>query len=158
MKTRHALFLVPLLFTATACAVADTPTSATSAPASVNPSDAQVEFARCMRENGVEMSDPKAGGGMGIDPNVPKDKLQRAMKACERWMRAGTGQIDPDDPKVRDAMVRFTGCMRENGFDMPDPPTGDDLLTQPMPGDPDDPAFKRAMAACRALLPGGGQG
>ncbi|WP_372405265.1 hypothetical protein [Streptomyces luteireticuli] len=49
--------------------------------------DKSIKFARCMREQGVDMPDPelkdgnltaKAGGG----PDMPKGKMEKAMKAC----------------------------------------------------------------------------
>ena len=174
MKIRSALLTVPALLLATsACAMVEpagdnvatagegTASAAprSSAPASMSPEDAQLKFAQCMRDNGVEVSDPGTAGGMGIDArNMPKDKLQKAMKACEKYIQVGNAKINPNDPKVADALLKFVSCMRKNGFDMPDPPTGMDMLTQPMPGDPDDPKFKKAMQACNQHLPGGGQG
>ncbi|PNE39969.1 hypothetical protein [Streptomyces noursei] len=49
--------------------------------------DQAVKFAKCMREHGVDMPDPemrdgklsmRAGGG----PDVPKEKMEKAQKAC----------------------------------------------------------------------------
>jgi hypothetical protein len=54
--------------------------------------DSMLEFARCMREHGVQIADPKPGegirvGGPGtkIDPEDPT--FQKAQKACEGIVR-----------------------------------------------------------------------
>jgi hypothetical protein len=54
--------------------------------------ESMLKFARCMREHGVDVPDPKPGegiriGGPGskIDPEDPS--FQKAQKACEGLMR-----------------------------------------------------------------------
>jgi hypothetical protein len=47
--------------------------------------EAMLAFAECMRENGVDIPDPQAGGGFlqpgsGVDPQTPE--FQEAMEAC----------------------------------------------------------------------------
>jgi hypothetical protein len=61
--------------------------------------DAALKFAQCMRAHGVDVPDPKAGGGgiliqksgagggSNIDPNSPA--FQRAQKACQALMPGG---------------------------------------------------------------------
>jgi hypothetical protein len=122
-----------------------------------DPQQQAIDFARCMREHGVDMPDPEVddqgrvrvrigAGGNGRRPD-PK-KLEEAQKACGGLMGGGDGpgQIDP---AARDAMVSFARCMREHGVDMPDP-TGDGLLMRRGGGgpDPESEEFQQAEKAC----------
>jgi len=124
-----------------------------------DPQQAALDFAKCMREHGIDMPDPQVdeqgrvrvrvggpGGGARPDPK----KLDEAQKACGGLMGGGgdgPGQIDPEE---RDAMVAFARCMREHGIDMPDP-TGDGLVMRR--DDDGGPApsseqFQKAEKAC----------
>ena len=62
----------------------------------INPSDPKVQdqlvkFAQCMRNNGVNMPDPKSadGGKMQIPSGASQDKLQAAQKACSQFLPGG---------------------------------------------------------------------
>jgi hypothetical protein len=123
-----------------------------------DPQQAALDFAKCMREHGIDMPDPQVdeqgrvrvrvggpGGGARPDPK----KLDEAQKACGGLMGGGgdgPGQIDPEE---RDAMVAFARCMREHGIDMPDP-TGDGLVMRRDDGGPDPSStqFQEAEKAC----------
>jgi hypothetical protein len=122
-----------------------------------DPQQQAIDFARCMRQHGVDMPDPEVddqgrvkvrigagGNGRRADPK----KLEEAQKACGGLMGGGDGpgQIDP---AARDAMVSFARCMREHGVDMPDP-TGDGLLMRRGEDgpDPESEEFQQAEKAC----------
>jgi hypothetical protein len=124
-----------------------------------DPQQAALDFAKCMREHGIDMPDPQVdeqgrvrvrvggpGGGARPDPK----KLDEAQKACGGLMGGGgdgPGQIDPEE---RDAMVAFARCMREHGIDMPDP-TGDGLVMRRDDDggpDPSSEQFQEAEKAC----------
>jgi hypothetical protein len=133
-----------------------------------DPQQAALDFARCMREHGIDMPDPEVdeqgrikmrvggpGGGTRPDPK----KLEEAQKACGDLLGGGDGdrQLDPAE---RDAMVAFARCMREHGIDMPDP-TGDGLTVRREGDDgpdPDSEAFKEAEKACDHHLANLGRG
>ena len=136
---------------------------AASASATKDPQQAAVDFARCMRRQGVDMPDPQVdeqgritmrigpdqddGGGAAPDPK----KLQAAQKACGNLMGGGDGpgQIDA---KARDAMLAYARCMRGQGIDMPDP-TGDGMVLRKGAGpDPTSAEFQQADKACRHHL------
>jgi hypothetical protein len=129
-----------------------------------DPQEAALEYARCMRQHGVDMPDPKADadgrlelrlGSPGRRPD-PK-RLEEAEKACGHLLGAGgdkaRGRLDPE---AEEAMLRFARCMREHGVDMPDP-SGGGLVIRKEPGkggiDPESPTFRRAEDACKHLLP-----
>jgi hypothetical protein len=70
---------------------------------------------------------------------------------------AAAAQPTPTATADRQEQLRaFTQCMRDNGVDMPDPdPNGS--LDRPGGLDLNDPALKRALTACQAKLPNGGE-
>ena len=134
---------------------------------SKDPQQAALDFARCMREHGIDMPDPevdeqgrirmRVGSGGGARPD-PK-KLEAAQQACGSLMGGGDGdrQLDPAD---RDAMVAFARCMREHGIDMPDP-TGEGLMLRRDGKDGPDPEsekFQEAEQACDHHLANLGRG
>jgi hypothetical protein len=99
--------------------------------------DAMLEFAECMRENGVDMPDPKFedGGGVslgfdadsGIDPE--SEEFKAAEEACEPIMEEARPdvQLSPDEQaEMQDRLVAMAECMRARGHDMPDPQVGED--------------------------------
>jgi hypothetical protein len=126
--------------------------------------DAAVKWAKCMRDNGIEVPDPQVGErGIRIriraDRDTPPAKVERAQRECREHLR---GAIKPpseaERAKMRDAALKFAQCMRRNGVDMPDPDTsGDGLLFRVGPGEGpnrDSATFRRAERECRGLLPG----
>jgi hypothetical protein len=135
-------------------------TNGTAKDADRDPQQAALDFARCMREHGVDMPDPEVddkgrvrvrigAGGPGGGTRPDPAKLEAAQKACGSLMGGGDGpgQLDPAE---RDAMVAFARCMREHGIDMPDP-TGDGLLMRrdgEQGPDPESEQFQEAEQAC----------
>jgi hypothetical protein len=133
--------------------------------------DAALDYARCMREQGVDMPDPKTdeNGVILADGTQPREvdtaRFADADKSCRKHLEA----VEP--PKLsereqedfrRGALVHAE-CMRENGVDFPDPSFSEDggAMVNIGPGsgiDPDSPAFKRAQEACEDLMrrPGAG--
>ena len=145
---------------------ATTTTGAGAKDAGEDPQQQAIEFARCMREHGVDMPDPEVddkgrvkvrvgmAGGNGRRPD-PK-KLDEAQKACGGLLGGGGDGPGQLDPAARDAMVDFARCMREHGIDMPDP-TGDGLVMRKDSGggpDPESEAFRQAEQACEQHLAG----
>jgi hypothetical protein len=127
--------------------------------AAKDPQQRALDFAKCMREHGIDMPDPEVDdqgrikvrvgpGGAGERPD-PK-KLEEAQKACGNLMGGGgdgPAQLDPED---RDAMVAFARCMREHGIDMPDPTDGGLTVRRQGDGgvDPESKEFQEAEKAC----------
>ncbi len=150
------------------------PTSTTSANSSKDPKQAAaLAFARCMRQHGIDMPDPKftANGGAtqelksrpGKGPDDPKFKA--AQQACQKYMPNG-GQPKKPNPQEQQQMVAFARCMRQHGIDIPDPnPNSGGIEVHSGSGgngrkgpNPDDPKFKAAQQACQKLLPNAGKG
>jgi hypothetical protein len=136
---------------------------------SKDPQQAALDFARCMREHGIDMPDPEVDEQGRIRSRVGRDgpggarpdpkKLEAAQQACGSLMGGGDGdrQLDPAE---RDAMVAFAKCMREHGIDMPDP-TGEGLMLRRDGKDGPDPGsekFQEAEQACDHHLANLGRG
>lgn len=179
---RSAAAVLLLLSTLAACSASaappdgvaslasDSPTAEGSAApsASLDPEAAQLEFAKCMREHGINMPDPETAGGPGggsvtiggRDEN--RDEFQAAMEACDRFLEQAGNFRSEMDPVMLDKMVKFASCMREHGIDMPDPQAdggitilrNDDGNVSGSAGeiDPSSPEFQAAEEACRPIL------
>ncbi|WP_131742307.1 hypothetical protein [Actinomadura roseirufa] len=121
---------------------------------SLAPEDAQLRFARCMRENGVDIPDPGSGDGsaMRLGKGGDQGRLQGALRKCQSWLQAGGKMPDLKDPRVHDQYVRFAQCMREHGVDVKDPGP-DGTLRIPSKGI-DMERARKARDACRSVLPG----
>ena len=186
---------------APAVATTETPDTADTAPAEAETaaeadgdvpaedelSDEEVllEFAACMRDNGIEFPDPiveadgtvtfglrpGAGGGqnagdlqaIGRDPDLPA-----ARDACSpiiegRALGPGGRNSDEVQIEIADRLLEFAQCMRDNGVDIGDP---DPNAFGPGSGggrpfgdlDFGDADVSAAFEACSDQLPFGGQG
>jgi len=152
--------------------------STTTAAASVDPEQAFLDFAACMREHGVDMPDPEistAGGGFafgitvqgeageeGLPNNAEIQKMQEADQACRHFLEGAVQSFErPDMSEMQDQMLAFAQCMREHGVDMPDPEFSEDggVTIFGGPGDPgmdpSDPVFQEANEACNEIFGGG---
>jgi len=115
--------------------------------------DKMRDFAKCMREHGVDMPDPKpAGDGKGMSiaiqgEGADKSKIDTAQSACKHLMPNG-GEMKPPSAEELDKMRKEAKCMREHGVDMPDPdPAGKGGVRIGGPGD-DPKKFEEAAKAC----------
>jgi hypothetical protein len=133
--------------------------------------DNAVKLAQCMRQHGIQMSDPQrtAGGGIMMksgrpgsgpekggganDPDSPKFKA--ADRACRKY------EVAPDDAHApspqeqaehNDALIGYARCMRTKGINFPDPRIDGNKVSQRVLGDPNTPKFKAADAACHSIL------
>jgi len=162
--------------------IADSTSTANSAAVTPAASQADREAtllkaAQCMRQNGVkDFPDPTVdangnvrlgGGGTGgrlFDRNDPN--VRKAFQACQKYFAAARPQFTPaQQQKLQDTLLKYAGCMRKNGYDMPDAQFGNGG------GGPggglfrdinrNDPTFQKANTACRSILAGafpGGRG
>jgi hypothetical protein len=127
--------------------------------ADLDPEDAMLKFAQCMREHGVDMPDPTPGGGVQVDGRgLSQDEMEAAQSACQKWM----DMAEPEDggqelsEEEKQSFLDMAACMRERGYNFPDPTFDGGRVTQKtekgdgdLPG-PDDPAFKKDMDECSA--------
>lgn len=91
--------------------------------------DAGLEFAQCMRENGVDVPDPEPGqegfgfqigDGSGIDPS--SDEFQEASEECGSILEDAIPEGErPDPAEIEDELYELTQCLRDKGLDVPEP-------------------------------------
>jgi hypothetical protein len=125
--------------------------------------DAQLAFAKCMREHGVDMPDPEPGE-RGLELRVPEgvspDEVNQAQEACDHHLES----IEPPElseeelQERKEAALAHARCMRENGVEnFPDPTFqggGAQLKIGPESGiDPNSLQFRDAQEACEDKLP-----
>ena len=119
-------------------------------------------YARCLRQHGVDMPDPKfdAQGRMamqmpaGVGPDDPQ--FTAADQACKQY--APTGEPDKPDPRLQQQMVAYARCMRQHGINIADPKPGEGIGVNGDAGvNPEDPTFKAADQACQQYAPKGGE-
>jgi hypothetical protein len=153
--------ILALVATVALGACGGSPAAGSTTSTTVDPDQAMLDFAKCMREHGVDMPDPETdGAGRGRVTFSAKaggeETMDAAQKACQKYMNAaGPGSLDPEDrQKLQDAMVAFAKCMRAKGIDMPDPQTGSGggIVMRAKPGQrppEDDAEFTAAEKECR---------
>ena len=125
---------------------------------------AMLDFARCMRANGVDMADPQFESGGRVlqrgPQKVDRDKLRTAEKACAKYRDAVKPPelSDTEKAEMRKAALAHARCMREHGVDFPDPQFDENGGAEVHLGrglDPSSAKFREADKACRDKLPFG---
>lgn len=137
--------------------------------------DAVLEFSQCMRENGVEdFEDPVIGvdgsvefrlGGAIRESGADRGAIREAFEACQDNLGSlSFGPGSEDRSEIEDTLYEFAVCMRDNGYDMPDPDFSSLLRGSGEGGggggpfganfDPEDPAFTSALEACEDVFGG----
>jgi hypothetical protein len=156
----------------------DDATSTTAATdTTVDPEQAMLDFAQCMRDHGIDMADPttdangnftiqrpnqgaSSSGTSGDFSTADREAMQAARDACSQYLQGMTQQFQvQDNTEMQDLMLQYAACMRENGVDMPDP---DFSSSDQGPGarlgfsqgdfDPSDPTFQAANEACQSIF------
>jgi hypothetical protein len=128
-------------------------------------------FARCMRENGVDMPDPGPGqegfiaalrearGEEGDDhARSVNEEYEQAFTACEAFLPEFVAEHE-EAGRDQETMLALAECLRDQGLDVPD-----DLFGEESGGGLHDiPAdeLNTALEACREVaggfsVPGGG--
>jgi hypothetical protein len=126
-----------------------------------------VNFARCMRAHGVQMSDPfHRPGHTGLSIEVPSQTAANrpAFAACTHFIQP---VINMKMSHARaftaahlSALTRYAQCMRSHDIPMLDPTPYGALNLGNVPGITSNfgrysPQFRTADAACRHFLPAG---
>ncbi len=133
----------------------------------LDPEAQLLEFAECIRSEGFDIADPT----VDADGNVilprgdaqgqgPPAGFAEARDACAEHLDGVTlGFRSGDQTERQDQLLEFSACMRDNGYDLPDPnfseAGGRGLLQQV---DQNDPAYQAAFAECDDILGGFGGG
>ncbi|MBO9554787.1 hypothetical protein [Cellulomonas sp.] len=168
-----ALGALGVALTAAAC-TAPTPSSALpgasdgtdpagtpSATASLDPEDAMLQWARCMREHGVDVPDPVDGKVTVDGKGLTEEQMKAAENACARWQEMAEPQDDGHElsEEEKQAFLDQAQCMRDRGWDVSDPEFDGGRVTQhhrrspdgaATPGEPKpgDPQFEKDIQEC----------
>lgn len=129
-----------------------------AAEPSLTPHEMGVKYAECMRENGIDMDDPKPGEGIRMkSTGADRETMEAAQEACREYSpqeNAGPEQ----QAEMAERGRQFAQCMRDNGveaFEDPDPNQPGIRIDKSIADDPD---FEQAQQTCQELLtPGAGQ-
>ncbi|MFD3516844.1 hypothetical protein [Streptomyces sp. NPDC058657] len=155
-RIRHCTALAVLALLAAACSGGtDAPGKDEAAGGAGTKADKALEYRKCLRDQGLDVPEPKPGQderGITIGGDLGKEAMEKAFKACRGKGggpgSGGSGELTQAD---KDKAVKFAGCMRKNGVNMPDP-TFDGAAMQkalPMPtAGPEKDTFEKAMKAC----------
>ncbi len=141
--------------------------------------DAMLEYAECMRDHGIDMPDPSfdENGGVfqsmpeGAGPEGPSEEFDAADEACQPIIEDALPEVEDLSPEElaerQDQLLAMAQCMRDKGYDMPDPEVDSDGRTRigrnagPSSGTgppEDEEQFEEDMEACseQAGMPDGG--
>jgi hypothetical protein len=145
--------------------------------------EAILAFAACLRDEGIDVEDPTVDADGNLRPPRPRDAgvadremARAAMESCSEHLDNVAFGLDAADRSEReDQLFEYAACMRENGYEMPDPDFS--AFGQPGEGggpgaggggpfgeiDRDDPTFRTAQEACSSIfdgdrVPGSGPG
>lgn len=97
--------------------------------------DAMLEYVDCMREHGIDMPDPQFGEGGRVVMEGPRgneasrDEMEAANEACQPILEDAAPDLDlsPEEvAELQDKVVAMAECMRQRGYDFPDPVVGED--------------------------------
>jgi hypothetical protein len=114
-----------------------------------------LNFTRCMREHGVNISTPNGAGGpinvTGTSPQV----MEAAQKACSRYRpQGGPEKLSPAERAAReDAVQSFARCMRSHGVEVQAQTQGGAVRIGVHANAKENPAFQAAQKACESYLP-----
>ncbi|MFF2493713.1 hypothetical protein [Agromyces sp. NPDC058064] len=154
-RTRLALTGIGLLLALTACA----PSAPETPELKSGDSDAaydewSADFVSCMKEQGVDIEVATASGGStgsdsadsdeALDPEeIEPEAMAAAQDTCiDELGEPPAAPGMPDADEINEASLRFAACMRELGYDFPDPEISADGsvgMTQAMSVDEVDP-------------------
>ncbi|MET8882722.1 hypothetical protein [Streptomyces rubiginosohelvolus] len=144
-----------LALTATACSGdgGGTKDGGSASDSKKTKEDQALEHRKCLREQGLDIPEPKPGeNGMGVTidgGSMGKEKMEKAFKACEdKAVGGGPKELTQAE---KDKMVAYARCMRQNGFDMPDPEfDGGAMKAAPALKPKDMKKFEKANKACES--------
>ncbi|MFI5478206.1 hypothetical protein ACIBAB_03710 [Streptomyces rubiginosohelvolus] len=144
-----------LALTATACSGdgGGTKDGGSASDSKKTKEDQALEHRKCLREQGLDIPEPKPGeNGMGVTidgGSMGKEKMEKAFKACEdKAVGGGPKELTQAE---KDKMVAYARCMRQNGFDMPDPKfDGGAMQAAPALKSKDMKKFEKANKACES--------
>jgi len=130
-----------------------------------------LELTSCLRDNGLDIEDPTVDASGNVDfgnfgdlSEIDEEVAEQALDACRDLLDGVTlgFQDQIDFTAIEDGLLDYAVCMRDNGFDLPDPDFSLDAFFGGGPDgeqqgpfgdiDPEDPAFVAANSECEYIL------
>jgi hypothetical protein len=122
------------------------------------------DFAKCLREHGIEAETATGPGGEGHGLRIKgaggPAKMEAAQKACKKYQPEPQKlNLSPQEKVERaEAVEKFAKCMREHGVEVHASSSEGRVSIQigGKPGvgpNPGSPAFQKAQSSCQGLLP-----
>jgi hypothetical protein len=110
--------------------------------------ETQLEFAECMRAQGVEVEDPKPGKSLTIgDEGDPATK--EAIANCDNRLGVAGQELSAEEgEEFKEGWLAFAQCVREHGVDMADPEFLGPGKVHLDRSAAESPAFEAARQAC----------
>jgi hypothetical protein len=134
-------------------------TATTTAASEEDAEQAQLDFARCMREQGLDFPDPRPDedGGLRFQPPAggldDPEAFQDAARECREFLAGAQPNLSEEDrSEFQDAQLEFARCMRDEGIDVPDPQQGEGPGQGLGEIDTDDPAVLAALEECQSVI------
>ena len=139
----------------------------------IDSEQAMLDFAQCLRDQGVEVGDPtmSADGSMQMppiefvgpadeDPEAAMAAMDDIFAECESHLE-GIALAAPDPGAgvaFEDALLEYAGCMRDQGIDMPDPDLSGSggVIDLGLSGPGDQEEWEAAHKECQPILAGAG--
>lgn len=132
------------------------------------------DFARCLREHGIEAkAETRPGGGFGLRVGGPggargpvsPERMEAAQNACKKYRpEPKKVNLSPQQKiELEERVQKFAKCMREHGIKVELSTRGGGVqigihhFGSGGPN-PESPAFQAAQKACQGLLPFKGKG
>ncbi|MCL1693886.1 MAG: hypothetical protein M3096_09395 [Actinomycetia bacterium] len=123
-------------------------------------------FTACLRDEGLNVDDPGVDEEGNLVPPTPHAiagetldmaAVHSAFAVCQGLLEDVTFGLSTEDLSEReDELLAFAVCMRDNGYDMPDPDFSGDGHTGAGPFgdaiDTDNPAFQTASQSCDGII------
>ncbi|MEW6877930.1 hypothetical protein QEV67_03180 [Trueperella pyogenes] len=82
----------------------------------------QHDFERCLEKQGVNLSELVEGSGAKAGQDA---KTQKALQTCVGKLGFGSQQSQSfDEGQFQSQLLTYARCMRESGYDLPDPKLG----------------------------------
>jgi hypothetical protein len=109
--------------------------SSSGSAAGTTSHDWMLALADCVRDQGIEVSDPNEDGALVMQGSQNKSSTSSAFATCEEKLGPGPEPSEAED-KAREAESlelsrEAAACFRENGYDMADPSASDPQLHFP---------------------------
>ena len=141
-----------------------------SSQGEVDTEAALLDYAQCMRDNGVDVPDPTVDSEGNVQlprpsgADIDRNSLGAAREACSEHLEGlslGFGGGGANQTEIADQLLAFAECLRDEGLDVDDPDFSEGgARGRGILGDLDqnDPEVAAALDACSDLFTFGGGG